>query len=440
MKNFSLDMLPDDSFWLYGFLKSRNYSDDFLGESGLFTRKNPRRCLFSDSLMFPVYSNQGDVVAFSGRTMKSDKNTPKYINSPETLLYKKKELLYGLWQSRDGLRKSKEFYLCEGNVDVLALHQTGFVSAMAPLGTAFTEGQAKLLKRYAQKGYVIYDSDAAGIAATYKTAVLMEKQGMQLQVVKLPEKSDPAEIIEKEGPETLKNLIKRPVQVFEFLLDFTMVSHNTGTPEGKEQIVKELFPYIESIASEVKRDACLGMLSETLGVNNKALIVEMNRHTTNTRRTREKTPEHVQNQKMTDEFFLLLTVSLHRDFFQYVKEQIGEFDFHDRRAIILYNALNDCVEKNESSTEQLLARIEDESVKRDLLEKISTGEVDEHAEEILMNTLQLMRVRKLENRSLEISRLLIRAEKENMSWDMINELINEKKSLDQEIVDLKVRE
>ncbi|OQY33696.1 MAG: hypothetical protein B6241_07265 [Spirochaetaceae bacterium 4572_59] len=389
---------------------------------------------------FPIFSNQGDVVAFSGRTMKNDKKSPKYINSPETKLYKKSDLLYGIWQSREGLRKSKEFYLCEGNVDVLALYQTGFVSAMAPLGTAFTEGQAKLLKRYSSKGYVIFDNDAAGIAATFKTAMIAERHGIQLQVVKLPEKSDPAEIIEKEGPETLKNLVKRPVQVFEFLLDFTMASCNTSTPEGKEQVVKGLFPYIESITSEVKKDACLGMLSETLGVNNKALIVEMNRHTMNTRNVKEKPSVKTQSKKITDEFFLLLAVSLHRDFFQYVKEQIGEFDFQDERAIILYNALIECNKNNESSTEQLLSRIDDDTIKKDLLEKMTTGEIDDNAEVLINNTLQLIKIRHFESRSLDISRLLNRAEKENMSWDMIHELIHEKKSLDQEIEDLKVRE
>ncbi len=438
---FQLGYAPADSFWLYNFLKSRNYSDEFLKESGLFTRKNPRRCLFSDRLMFPVYSNQGDVVAFSGRAMVDDKSVPKYINSPETMLYKKSELLYGLWQSRENLRKTGAFYLCEGNVDVLALHQSGFKTAMAPLGTAFTEGQARLLKRYSSKGFVIFDSDDAGIKATFKAAVIAERHGLQLQVVKLPEKTDPADIIEKEGTETLKNLVNRPVQVFQFLLDFTMVSYNTDTPEGKEQVVRELFPYIDSIGSEIKRDACLGMLSESLGVNNKSIVIDMNRHTTQLSRKKEtKHPEIVQNQKMTDEFFLMLAVSIHRDYFPYLKENISKFDFHDKRAVTLYNALEVSEQNNESKTEQLLLRIGDESVKKELVEKISTGEMDDDVQNMVENTLKLVKSRHLKFRSLEISRILSRAEKENMSWDMINELINEKKSLDREIVELKVRD
>ena len=138
---FQLGYAPDDPKWLHGFLKSRNYSEDFLAASGLFSRKYPQWSLFSNRLMFPIYSNQGEIVAFSGRTMGSDPKAPKYINSPDTPLYNKSKLLYGLWQSREGMRKTREFYLCEGNVDVLALHQAGISTGVAPLGTALTEDQ-----------------------------------------------------------------------------------------------------------------------------------------------------------------------------------------------------------------------------------------------------------------------------------------------------------
>jgi DNA primase len=172
---FQLGYAPDDPKWLYSFLKNRNYSEEFLASSGLFSKKYPLWSLFSDRLMFPIYSNQGDIIAFSGRTMNDDPKAPKYINSPETPLYNKSRLLYGLWQSREELRKTKEFYLCEGNVDVIALHQAGFKTAMAPLGTAFTEDQSRLLKRYSEKGYILFDSDAAGKAATYKAGMVFER-------------------------------------------------------------------------------------------------------------------------------------------------------------------------------------------------------------------------------------------------------------------------
>jgi DNA primase len=181
--------------------------------------------------MFPIFSNRGEVLAFSGRTMKDDPNLPKYINSPETALYNKSKLLYGLWQSREELRKTRTFYLCEGNVDVLALHQAGVRTAMAPLGTAFTEDQSRLLKRYSDQGVIIFDNDPAGQAASYKAGILFEQCELAVKVVKLPPASDPAEILEKEGAETLKKMLKNPVNLFEYLLDLSMVSYDISSQQ-----------------------------------------------------------------------------------------------------------------------------------------------------------------------------------------------------------------
>ncbi|MDA3809847.1 MAG: DNA primase, partial [Spirochaetaceae bacterium] len=373
---FQLGYAPDDPKWLYSFLKNRNYSEEFLASSGLFSKKYPLWSLFSDRLMFPIYSNQGDIIAFSGRTMNDDPKAPKYINSPETPLYNKSRLLYGLWQSREELRKTKEFYLCEGNVDVIALHQAGFKTAMAPLGTAFTEDQSRLLKRYSEKGYILFDSDAAGKAATYKAGMVFERLELPVKVIKLPENSDPAEILEKEGAETLKKILKSPVNLFEYLLHFSIVSHDITTPEGKEEVVKELFPYIESIESEIKRDLCLGSLAENLGIESKSLLFELNRQKKDFPRNVFKNNQtQIQDQKMTDELLVILATALHREFLPKIKLYRSEFDFQDQRAIILYNVLIECDNNKESSTESLMSRITDESVKRMMMEKISTGEL-----------------------------------------------------------------
>jgi len=438
---FHLGYAPDDPKWLYSFLKSRNYSDDFLVSSGLFSKKYPQWSLFSDRLMFPIFSNQGDIIAFSGRTMKKDSQTPKYINSPDTTLYNKSRLLYGLWQSREGLRKSKEFYLCEGNVDVLALHQAGYTTGMAPLGTAFTDDQAKLLKRYSDKGNIIFDSDPAGRAATLKAGIMFEHHELPVKVIKLPEKSDPAEILEKDGAETLKKVLKAPVNLFDYLLDFTMVSHDISTPEGKEQAVKELFPYIESIESEIKRDLCLGTLAEKLGIASKSLLFELNRQKKKfSRNISKKHPEKIQDQKMTDELLAVMAAALHREYLPKIKHYKGEFDFQDQRAILLFNVLIESEKNNESSTESLISRITDESVKRLLMEKISTGELDENKAELIDKTLLLIRRRNLQNRSKEINRIMSQVSMGDHSWELVNELIIEKQTLDKEIEDLKVRE
>ncbi len=439
---FQLGYAPDDPKWLFRFLRSRNFSPAFLKESGLFSRKYPEWSLFSDRLMFPIYNNRGEVVAFSGRTMKSDPKTPKYINSPETALYNKSKLLYGLWQSREGLRKERSFYLCEGNVDVLALHQAGLETAMAPLGTAFTEDQCRLLKRYSDDGCIVFDSDNAGQAATFKAAMLFEKHELPAKAAKLPQNSDPAEILEKDGGESLKKVLKSSVNLFEYLLDFTMVSYDVSTPEGKEQAVKYLFPYIESIVSDIKRDLCLGTLAEKLGIESKALLSDLNRRNNNSSRIFEKkeTPRVRQDNRVTDELLVLMAAALHREYLDKIKNYSGVFDFQDRRAEVLYKALIECEENSESSTESLLVRIPDESVRNILVEKISTGELDENTSDLIDKTLLLIRRRHLQNRSREINHVMSRVSREADSWELVNELIIEKQALDKEIENLKVTE
>ncbi len=438
---FQLGYAPDDPRWLHEFLLTRNYSREFLKDSGLFSSRYEGWSLFSDRLMFPIFSNQGEVVAFSGRTLKSDPKAPKYINSPETAIYNKSKLLYGLWQSREELRRTKSFYLCEGNVDVVALHQAGVKTAMAPLGTAFTEDQSRLLKRYSDGGNILFDSDKAGRAATFKAGILFERQELPVKVIKLPEKSDPAEVLEKEGAETLKKMLKSPVNLFEYLLDLAMVSYDVSTPEGKEQAVKELFPYIQSIESGIKRDLYLGTMAEKLGIESKALLFELNRSTGGKpRKAVVNEQPRIQTSRVTDELMLVMTASLHREFIDSIRQYAGEFDFQDERAIILYNALLKCDENNESSTEVLLNEIQDDSVRMILLEKISTGELDVNTGELIENTLQLLKRRNLQNRRTEINRILHQASGADTPGELLEELISEKMALDKEIEDLKVRE
>jgi len=299
-----------------------------------------------------------------------------------------------------------------------------------------------LLKRYSEGGTLLFDSDAAGRAATFKAAILFEEQELPVKVIKLPENSDPAEILEKEGPESLKKMLKAPVNLFDYLLHLAMVSHDITTPEGKEQAVKEIFPYIESIASEIKRDLCLGTLAEKLGIESKALLYELNRRNFNssgkTKQKRDNPPN--QDQKMTDELLVVITAAIHREFTGQIKSFADEFDFQDKRAILLYNVLINCEENNESSIESLLNRITDDSVKKIMMEKISTGELDENTQELIDKTLLLIKRRNLQKRNREINLAMNRISNEEDSWELVNELIIEKQALDKEIENLKVTE
>jgi DNA primase len=147
---------------------------------------------------------------------------------------------------------------------VIAMHQAGIRNVVAPLGTAFTEQQAFVLKRLADKGLLLFDGDAAGIQATKRAVPILEKVGIGSRVIPLPDEDDPADILQKRGPEALHILLKYPINSFEYLVKLAIASNDIRTPEGKEAVIRELFPYIEGIESEVKQESCLKIVFRSI--------------------------------------------------------------------------------------------------------------------------------------------------------------------------------
>lgn len=180
---------------------------------------------FRNRLMFAVIGVQGRVVAFSGRVLPDpetgivDKETGKYINSPETPIYRKGDVVFGLFQARQAMRQQERAVLVEGNFDVVALHARGIHNVVAPLGTAFTLPQAKLIKRFAPRVVVLFDGDAAGIEAARKSREPCREAGLDARVAVLPGGQDPDEFVREKGPEVLQQVLERAHGMLEFLID-----------------------------------------------------------------------------------------------------------------------------------------------------------------------------------------------------------------------------
>ncbi len=212
LKDFQIGYAPADPEWLLGFLKEKNYSVGFLAKSGLFSQRRGTDLfpLFRDRVLFPILNHRGEVVAFGGRSL-TEGGGPKYLNTPETAYFHKREHLFGRQGVFRKVREQDSFVLVEGYTDVLALNQAGVENCLAPLGTALTPEQLKLLKRFAGSGLLFFDGDEAGFKATHKAAELCERMGLSVEVVVPEEGSDPAEIIEKQGPGALKKMLKCPI-------------------------------------------------------------------------------------------------------------------------------------------------------------------------------------------------------------------------------------
>ncbi|HLV08659.1 MAG TPA: DNA primase, partial [Halanaerobiales bacterium] len=218
---FKLGYAPQGWTTLLNFLKSRNYTTEELLKAGLIVkgRNNKLYDRFRERIIFPIFNICGEVLAFGGRIINTtEKNIPKYLNSPETVIYRKGETLYGLNWACDVIRKTGEVIIMEGYTDILTAHCHGLCNAVASLGTALTYKQARLLKRYASMVYIAYDADSAGEQATIRGLDVLKKSGLDVKVINLPGQMDPDDFIQREGKDGFDTEKEKALTLMEFKL------------------------------------------------------------------------------------------------------------------------------------------------------------------------------------------------------------------------------
>ncbi|MCL2519519.1 MAG: DNA primase [Spirochaetaceae bacterium] len=272
IKKFKLGYTHQDGKFLYPFLLKKGYSEDFLAESGLFSRNYTDYSLFTNRISFPVVNTNGEVLAFSCRSLpQAAKESPKYINSPDTLIYHKREQVYGLYQAKETIRQQKQFILCEGSIDVCALHQLGYGQAVAPLGSAFTNGQAALLKRYADTALLLFDNDETGQKAMLDSAVICEEEELEGYGCKLVGAKDAAEILQKNEGYILTKAINNASLIFDYLLTEAL-SKDGHKALRLEELSKQLFTYIRAVKSAIKHEAYLRLMADRMGISYEAIV------------------------------------------------------------------------------------------------------------------------------------------------------------------------
>lgn len=433
--NFQIGYAPADRYWLKRFLLKKNFSEQILEKSGLFSKKYPDISFFSERIMFPIHNGSGRIVAFGGRSLSE--GGPKYINSPETPIFRKGDGLFGLKQALNDIKHTGEFIIVEGYVDVIAMHQAGIRNVVAPLGTAFTEQQAFVLKRLADKGILLFDGDAAGIQATKRAVPILEKVGIGSRVIPLPDEDDPADILQKRGPEALHILLKYPINSFEYLVKLAIASNDIRTPEGKEAVIRELFPYIEGIESEVKQESCLKIVSEALQLESRAVYDDFRRRKVSSVTVAEESRRSSGLRKLSTDLFLMTALVAHGEMFPYVRSMLTPDDFADDAARYLFILLEDCYRREELNLQKILQKIEDEGVKALLLERLSSGEFDVNQDKLIKDSVLRMKQRSLEKKRQSVLKALAKQEKEMANSEEMRNLISEKMYLDEELSKLK---
>lgn len=253
INKFQIGFAPDGYEHLKKFLIKRGFNQNDLIKWGLLVNKNGKVYdKFRKRLMFPIIDHQGDIVGFSGRLIEKSDYGPKYLNSPETLVYKKKETLYGLFQSKEEIRKKGYAILVEGNVDVLSSHRVGVENIVCPLGTALTPEQCKLIRRYAPVIYFAFDTDEAGEKALIRGMTLAAENNLEVKVLDMDKFKDTDELIMHDA-EQWKEVVNRPFEVIELLIKRFSTKHEMSTPKGKSSFVNEMVPYIRHVADEIER-------------------------------------------------------------------------------------------------------------------------------------------------------------------------------------------
>lgn len=441
IKKFRLGYAPADRRWLHQFLSKKGYSREFLEKTGLFSKKYPESAFFSDRLMFPINNRKGQAVAFGGRILSGE--GPKYLNSGDLPQYKKGETLFAFDHALGEIRTTKSVIFCEGYMDVLAWHQAGVCRAVAPLGTAFTPDQAKLVRSFAETVYLSFDSDGAGQTATYKAILLCRQFGFTVRVIEIKNGKDPADILQNEGPEALKKLLDYSIIDLDYLVLTAGTRFDTGNPEGKTRASAFVFPYIEVLESDIQRESTINRLSAAFGISEKALLSDYRNRKqpqfANKQSGHDDTPPpKVQAIRRNAELRAVLAVAANTGLFPVMRASLSSDDFEDPVARDLFIVLEECYRTESATYESLLARCPDDGMRKLVTETVMKGEFAENAQKTVEDSILLVRRNLLEKRKAHlVARMNLLRGTDADDTRAINEMMADKVSIDNELAKLK---
>lgn len=374
MRKFGLGYSDKYSDDLYRYLSSRGYEDTLLKESGLvsFDEKRGGHDKFWNRAMFPIMDVRGKVIGFGGRVM--GEGEPKYLNSPETMIFDKSRNLYGLSIAR--ATKKPQMLLCEGYMDVIALHQAGFDNAVASLGTAFTMGHASLLKRYTKEVYLTFDSDGAGIKAALRAIPILKEAGLTAKVIHMEPYKDPDEFIKALGADEYQKRIDEAENSFFFELRVLEQNYDMRDPESKTAFHNEVARRLLGFSEELERENYITATAERYHISYEQLrkLVNMlgaknpGTEPAQTQTVRQKSGMNHKNKREDGNHQaqkLLLTWLVERpQLYEQVKNEITPEDFTEelyrKAAVLLYEQY----ENGTANPAQIVSAFSDEEEQR----------------------------------------------------------------------------
>lgn len=279
VEKYRLGYAPPSLDALTNFLKKKGYIYEELIKAGLIKKSKIEEKYidyFRDRIIFPIFHLSGRVIGFGGRVL--DDSLPKYINSPETLVYNKGSNLYNLNFAKEDIRKKNYIIVVEGYTDVLITQQYEFNNVAASLGTALTTKQIDLIKRFTDTVLIAYDADSAGNMATLRSLDLLVEAGLGIKVLALPQGYDPADFLIKKGIEPFQNLIDRSLSLIDYKLKLLYSNYSVKTIEGKVKVIEGILPTLSVIGNEVELRAQTKKISEELKLSEEAILIELKKY------------------------------------------------------------------------------------------------------------------------------------------------------------------
>ncbi|MFP4083019.1 MAG: DNA primase [Candidatus Aminicenantes bacterium] len=413
---------------LLTFFQRKNIQPSVLEKGGLVLRRQKKEGYydrFRGRIIFPIFNLSGKAVAFGGRTAFDDE--PKYLNSPDTPVYSKGKLLYGLNFCKESIRSKREIILVEGYTDFIALYQAGITNISASLGTSLTSHQVTLVSRFAPRIVVSYDADTAGKKAALRAVSVCFEKGVQIKVLSLPSGLDPDSFISRHGVDSFENLVKNSTPGLRFLVDSYLQEREEETPEEKAKTIRKVVEEIDKIPDSVLRSEYLKQASEYLAVDEELL-----RHI-----SRQKASEQekaAQKEWLFPAEKRLLQILIEDKLIApYVCEEIKQEDFQGLSSEPIITALMECHSKgkevNLHEFREKIAPSLRSCLTEILLEKGQPATVEE-----AMDCVHAIRQVSLENRSKKLQAEIKRLEKEG-NRDELHALLSQIQEIKKQLLD-----
>ena len=420
---------------LYQELKKQGFGEQEILESGLVNKNDRGQYIdrYRNRLMFPICDARGRVIAFGGRVL--DDSKPKYINSPENVVYSKGRHLFGLNVAKKG--DTKKLLIVEGYMDVISLHQRGITNVVAPLGTALTEQQGWLLRKNAEQIILSFDSDEAGLKAKLRALDILQNMGCDLRVLQLEGAKDPDEYIVKYGNARFKNVVDKALSVIEFKVKILKQDLDLENTNDKIKFLNEIAKLISKVDNTIEREVYIEKIAKEYDISKEAIYAEVNKLTyknSKSEKILEKakpviTHKEVEKKEVSQAIKrrenTIISILLNGDLsiFDIIKQNIKPEDFQDEVNANIAKKLYEEFEKGNSNINGIIDELDQEEQNQITMIMADDYEIDD-LEKAIDDIIQTYQKEKLNNRKFEILELREQTTDENQKKDLEKELSN----------------